>query len=81
MQINVLLFAAAKEAANCGTVSIEIPIDASASDVMDSLAHALPAIADLLPSCRLAIDNEYVSHDAPVSADCEVALIPPVSGG
>ncbi|MGB7343003.1 MAG: MoaD/ThiS family protein [Pirellulaceae bacterium] len=81
MQLNVMLFAAAKEAAGTGSICVEVHDSAQAGDVMDALATALPAIADLMPSCRLAINNEYVGRDCHVCADSEVALIPPVSGG
>ncbi|QDT11598.1 MoaD/ThiS family protein [Stieleria marina] len=81
MQVKVLLFAAAKEAAGCDSISVEVPDDASAGEVADALAGVLPSIVDLMPSCRLAIDNEYVGRDTIVSAGHEIALIPPVSGG
>jgi molybdopterin converting factor subunit 1 len=81
MQINVLLFAAAKEAAQSDQVAIEIPDQASASDVLEALADQVPQLDTILAASRLAIDSCYVGPDAPVSADSEVALIPPVSGG
>lgn len=86
MQFNILLFAAAKEAAGTESIQIDVPCNsgqstATAQNVIDALGKSSPALLPLLPSCRLAIDNEYVSEDAVVSHDCEIALIPPVSGG
>jgi molybdopterin converting factor subunit 1 len=81
MQINVLLFAAAKEAANSDRVSVTVPVSARASDVMAALADQIPPLAGILPSSRLAVDNCYVDGDQLVGEHSEVALIPPVSGG
>ncbi len=81
MKINVLLFAAAKEAAGCQSILIDVPDHAQASDVSESLCQRLPSIADLMPSCRLAVDNQYVDANAVILPHSEVALIPPVSGG
>jgi molybdopterin converting factor subunit 1 len=81
MKITVLLFAIAKEVSGSDTISIDVPEHATARDVLDQLAKELPAIVDLIPSCRLAVDQQYVTHDAKVGIQNEVALIPPVSGG
>lgn len=81
MQIEVLMFAAAREAAGRQSIHLEVFDDATADDVMRAIGHQLPSIAPLLSACRLAVDNQYVSPDTSMSAGCEVALIPPVSGG
>ena len=81
MQITVLLFAAAREAAKHDSIQIEIPDNACALDVMAELGKQIPAIEPLIPSCRLAIDSCYVGNDAIVATGQEIALIPPVSGG
>ena len=81
MQIEVLLFAAAKEAARSDSVQVDVAADACAADVIQAIGVALPGIVDLLPSCRLAVDNCYVTDEQSVTHESEVALIPPVSGG
>jgi molybdopterin converting factor small subunit len=81
MRIEVLLFAAAKEAAHSDRVQIDVAADARAADVIEAIGLAVPGIANLLPSCRLAIDNCYVAAEHAVTPHSEVALIPPVSGG
>jgi len=81
VQIEVQMFAAARQAAQSHTIQVEVPDQAIASDVIAEIGRVLPEIAGLLPSCRLAIDNRYVAGDANVSQQGEVALIPPVSGG
>ena len=81
MQIDVLLFAAARDAAGSDSIAVDVTDDARANDVIEAVGRHLPEISGLLPSCRLAVDCCYVNGDAAVSADSEVALIPPVSGG
>ncbi len=81
MKLTVLLFAALRDAADSESIDIELPEKAAASDVIAAVAAALPEVADLLPSCRLAIDSSYAANSDPVSDTNELALIPPVSGG
>ncbi len=80
-RLDVNLFAAARELAGAETVSIELPDDATAATVLQSLARQHPKLHELLPACRLAVDLRFVPPDEPVADAQQVALIPPVSGG
>ena len=74
MKISVRLFAGLRERAGADHVELELPDDARAADVLAAMG--------LQPGqCIVALDREYAPADAPVRADHEVALIPPVSGG
>ena len=55
--------------------------DATAADVIAAVSRELPQVAGLLPSCRLAVDQCYVTNQTAITHDSEFALIPPVSGG
>ena len=81
MRIEVLLFAAARDAAGRDSIWIDVPGDATAGDVLEVIGDRLPEISRLLPSCRLAVDCGYVEPGSTVPAAGEIALIPPVSGG
>ena len=81
MDIEVLLFAAARESAGRDSIRLQVPNEAVASDVIDAVGQALPELAGLMPSCRLAIDCQYVGPQQTICAGSELALIPPVSGG
>jgi len=74
MRISVRLFAGLRERAGADHVELDLPDDARASDV-------LAAMGMRPGQCIVALDREYAPADAPVRADQEVALIPPVSGG
>ncbi|MCH7752929.1 MAG: MoaD/ThiS family protein, partial [Planctomycetes bacterium] len=45
------------------------------------MGEQFPTLAPLLPHAMFAVDTEYVSDDAPVPENAEIACIPPVSGG
>jgi molybdopterin synthase catalytic subunit len=70
----VRLFAGLREREGADHVELDLPDDARAADVLAALG--------MQPGqCIVALDREYAPADAPVRADQEVALIPPVSGG
>ena len=81
MKVEVMLFAAAKENAGADRVTVESCEPMTALLVLRQLGQAYPKLKPLLPSCRLAVDDQYVGNDFRVDPDSEVALIPPVSGG
>jgi molybdopterin synthase catalytic subunit len=76
MVVRIRLFAMLRERAGASELSLELPEGAR---VRDALA-ALSELADGLPLV-MAVNREYASEDAPLSAGDELALIPPVSGG
>jgi sulfur-carrier protein len=81
MQIEVLLFAAARDAAGTDSITLDVADDAQASDVIDAIGQLVPHVVSLLPSCRLAVDCCYVTPETRINSNSELALIPPVSGG
>jgi molybdopterin converting factor subunit 1 len=80
-EIEVLLFAGAREAAGREKVRVEVPAPAAAAEVLAALRRQIPQLSSLIDSCRLAVDQRYAADADPVAAGQEVVLIPPVSGG
>ena len=78
--ITVLYFAVAREAAGADSESLA-GAPASVGALRDFLAARHPALARVLPRCRLAVNQEFAGDDDPVPDGAEVAVIPPVSGG
>ena len=76
MVVRIRLFAMLRERAGASELWLELPEGAR---VRDALA-ALSELAGGLPLV-MAVNREYASEDAPLSAGDELALIPPVSGG
>jgi len=78
--VTVLYFAVAREAA--GTESESLAAwPATVGDLRGMLAARHPALARVLPRCRLAVNQEFAQDGDPVPDGAEVAVIPPVSGG
>ena len=73
------LFAQAREAAG----SARDTVDGATVDEVLAAARARygDAFAALLPNCRIWLNGEPAHGDDPVTADDEVAVLPPVSGG
>lgn len=81
MTVRVLLFAGLRERVRQGHVDLELADGATVRDLLAALASSYPATAELLPACRVAVDQAFVANDHRVSAGVEVAILPPVSGG
>jgi molybdopterin converting factor subunit 1 len=81
MTVTVRLFARARDLAGADRVTVELPPDATAGDLRRQLATRVPALATLLDRSALAVGGEFAADDQLLSADAEIALLPPVSGG
>lgn len=81
MQVNVKLFAVAKQRAGAGQVTVELPEVATVADLKRALVETFPALAPLVPNLMIAVDAEYAGDDRQITPGSEVAAIPPVSGG
>jgi molybdopterin converting factor subunit 1 len=80
MKVTVRLFAGLRERAGAQHVDIELPEGALVGDLLAAMGST--PVGRLEPGqCVVAINREYAPATAVVSADDEVALIPPVSGG
>ena len=70
------IFAGLRERAGADEIELELPDDARVQDALErlgQLANGIPVV--------MAVNREYADRDAPLHADDELALIPPVSGG
>jgi sulfur-carrier protein len=81
MQINVKLFAAARELAGGESIEIELPGEATVAELRQSLMERLPPARELLARSLFAIDCDYATDGTRLKPNAEVACIPPVSGG
>ena len=55
--------------------------DRTVADLRAALGERLPALAPLLSTVMIAVDEEYAGDDVPISPGSRLAVIPPVSGG
>lgn len=81
IQVEVLLFARARELAGGSSLRLEVPQGATVADAARRLMEARVALAQLLPSCRFAVNDEFAASSDPLPPGAVLAVIPPVSGG
>ena len=76
MRVTVRLFAQLRERAGRSSLELDLPDGARVRDAIAAvgdLAEGVPVV--------MAVNREYAGEDAVLSADDELALVPPVSGG
>jgi len=78
--LRVLYFAGARDAAGTAQETLA-GVPATVGALRRALETAHPALARLLPRCRIAVDQEFAEDGAPLRDGAEVAVVPPVSGG
>ena len=81
MLCTVLLFAQLAEALNTRQLTIELPDESNVGDALEVLANQYEAIENIRDSIAVAVDESYAGMQTTLTADCTIALIPPVSGG
>lgn len=81
MRLRVLFFGIVRERLGRREALVELDDGATAGDLLSRLAADYEGFAEGVASVRVAVNNEYVDSDAPLSDNDEVAIIPPVSGG
>ena len=81
MQVNVLLFAHARQLLDTDSVSLDLEQESSLSDLRNALASAHPDLEPLLSRSTFSINQNYATDEDTIPDGAEIALIPPVSGG
>lgn len=81
MNVEVQMFARAKDLAGSEAVALTLAEGATVGDLRLELAARFPALGPILPHCMFALEMEYATDATPVSAGVRIACIPPVSGG
>ena len=81
MRVNVKLFAQARERVGSADAHLELPAGSHVSDALTLLERAYPALAELRPHLAVAVDGTLARARDVLPGDCELALLPPVSGG
>ena len=81
MRIKVKLFGPEAETVGQHTVVAVLPDRPTCAGLRRQLEADQPRLAPRLPSCRFAVNHEFVEDDHPLSENDEVALIGLVSGG
>jgi molybdopterin converting factor subunit 1 len=81
MRITVRLFARLREIAGVAECVRDVPEEATARVLWNTLASEYPDFVDYGGTVSTAVNEEYSKMDAVLSDGDEVAFLPPVSGG
>ena len=80
-EYRVLLFSVLRERAGTNVLTVTLPSEATAGDLLNRLAQEHPAIEPYRQVARVAVNLEYVDLGRLLHEGDEIALISPVSGG
>lgn len=81
MEVQVRLFALARELAGTDRLRVELPERATVAELRRRLAERCPALGPIVHRLLIAIDSEYATDEQRIEPGREVACLPPVSGG
>ncbi len=81
MNVEVKLFAVAKQLVGAETINLELPRGATVKELRAALVQQHPAMADVVRHVIFAVNTEYADDKTTIPSDAEIACIPPVSGG
>ena len=81
MNITIKFFARLREAVGSSTLNRNVSNNSTIADLIKSLQTEFPKLGDIASRTIVAINQEFVDQDTPLSEGDEVALFPPVSGG
>ncbi len=81
MTLQIKLFAVAMQKAGTSELEVDCPLPATLVDLEQAILTTCPALTDVLPHCRFAIDDQFATAQTEIAADSTIAIIPPVSGG
>ena len=80
MKITLVAFGIAKDILGQREIPYELTGSATVEGLLDQLKNEFPEF-QRLTSLRVAVNSEYARNEAIITAQDEVVLIPPVSGG
>ncbi len=81
MNITVQLFAILREIVGSSRLDLELPAGTTARQVAQILAEWFPKFRGHISTLSFAVNGEIVSAETVLQEPCELAFLPPVSGG
>ena len=81
MKVRVRVFAALREILGNEEVEVDLPDGTTVEGLWEQLAGDDDRLEPFTRSIQFAINHDFVDKTTVLSADDEVAFLPPVSGG
>jgi MoaE-MoaD fusion protein len=81
MKVRVRLFGGLADRAGKAEEAVDLPMSATAGDVLRAIEERHPRVAPIIPRIQVAVNLEVVPPEHRIRQGDEVALLPPVAGG
>jgi molybdopterin converting factor subunit 1 len=81
LRVKVLFFGRVRELTGIAEEAVEIPHGSTLADLFERYAARFPQLAGFRASLVASRNQEFTSWDTYLSADDDIAFLPPVSGG
>ncbi|MEP3479489.1 MAG: MoaD/ThiS family protein [Fuerstiella sp.] len=81
MNIQVLLFAQAKQLVGRDSLEVEIPDQGTVADLLNHVVQAAPELQPMQTNLLVAVNNQFANRQQVIHPSDTVACFPPVSGG
>ena len=81
MNLNVLLFAAARDATGTESVSIDVPEGTTVGALQQVMIQQIPQLGRWSQVLLWAVNQRYAGNDQVLHTTDVIACFPPVSGG
>lgn len=79
--VKLLFFAGLRDRLQRSGETTALPAKIGSNDILTMVSKKYPAVAELLPSCRVAVNGEFIEGRVRLKSGDEVAILPPVAGG
>jgi molybdopterin converting factor small subunit len=80
-QVTILFFATLRDLTHETRIIRTIPDDMVIGGLKDLLVLEYPGLVEIINSVIVSMNHEFSFNDATITANAEIALFPPVSGG
>lgn len=81
VRVNVLFFGRVRELTGITEEAVEMPGGATLADLFERYAARFPQLTGFRASLVASRNQEFAPWDTRLSADDDIAFLPPVSGG
>jgi molybdopterin converting factor subunit 1 len=81
VRVKVLFFGRMREVTGLTEEAVDVRADSTLSDLFDQYSARFPQLAAFRTSLVASRNQEFAAWDSRLSADDDIAFLPPVSGG